>query len=261
VLTDRARLAIDDPDHVARALDAIAPWAVVNTAGWVRVDDAEGDPDGCYAANTTGAARMAEACAARNLPFATFSSDLVFGGDKGAPYVEDDPVAPANVYGASKAAAEREVLGAGGRSLVIRTSAFFSPHDPYNFAAWIRRELAAGREAEAAEDLIISPTYVPDLVHATLDLLIDGETGLRHLANAGACSWAEFGRRIAETLGLDIRLVKARPAASFGWPAPRPAMCVLGSRYGALLPSLEDAIGRYAEAVGRTASAQRALEA
>lgn len=261
VLTDRARLAIDDPARVAGALDAIAPWAVINTAGWVRVDDAEDDPEACYAANTTGAAILAEACAARNVPFVTFSSDLVFGGDQSAPYVEDDPVAPANVYGASKAAAEREVLRLGGRALVIRTSAFFSPHDPHNFAAWVRRELTAGREVQAAEDLVISPTYVPDLAHATLDLLVDGETGLRHLANVGACSWAEFGRRIAEALGLDARLVKARPAAGFGWPAPRPTFCVLGSRHGALLPALEDAIGRYADTIGRTVPSALAREA
>jgi dTDP-4-dehydrorhamnose reductase len=261
VLTDRARLAIDEPGAIARALDDLSPWAVVNAAGWVRVDDAESDAEGCYAANTRGAALLAEACAGRGLPFATFSSDLVFGGDKAAPYVEDDPVAPANVYGASKAAVEEAVLRAGGRPLVIRTSAFFSPHDPYNFADWIRRELTAGREIEAAEDLIISPTYVPDLVHATLDLLIDGETGLRHLANGGACSWAEFGRRIAEALGLDAGLVKARPAGSFGWPAPRPAMCVLGSRHGSLLPSLEDAIGRYADAIGRTTPVTQARTA
>lgn len=260
-LTSRSRLALEDREHVARALDEIAPWAVVNTAGWVRVDDAERDRDGCFRANTEGAAILAAACAERGLPFVTFSSDLVFDGEQAEPYAEHHAVNPRNVYGDSKASAERAVLEVGGRPLVIRTAAFFSPHDPYNFAAFVRRELTAGRAVEAAEDLVISPTYVPDLVHGALDLLIDGETGLRHLANAGACSWAEFARKIAHALGLPAQLVRPQPAASFGWPAPRPPRCALTSTYGQLLPTLDDALSRFALAAGRSRSLARAAEA
>jgi dTDP-4-dehydrorhamnose reductase len=91
--------------------------------------------------------------------------------------VESDAPNPLNVYGRSKAEAERRTLAAGGKPLVVRTAAFFSPHDPHNFAAWVVRELSAGRPVRAAEDAVVSPTYVPDLVRAAFDLLIDGETG------------------------------------------------------------------------------------
>ncbi|MBW8811959.1 MAG: sugar nucleotide-binding protein [Caulobacterales bacterium] len=249
-LTSRQELAIDDPESIGRCLDASHAWGVINAAGWVRVDEAEADRTGCFAANALGAGNLALACAARDLPFVTFSSDLVFDGRTNRPYVESDAPAPLNAYGASKAEAERRVLAAGGRPLVIRTAAFFSPHDPYNFAAHVRRTLAAGEVLEAAEDLVVSPTYVPHLVEATLDLMVDGDTGVRHLANAGQVSWAEFALRLAQALDLDAALVRPVPGASFGWPAARPAYAPLATERGQVLPSLEQAIGRFAAQVG-----------
>jgi len=245
-LTARDALPLDDAAAIGRALDRIAPWAVINAAGWVRVDEAETERAACLAANGHGAIALARACAERGLPFVGYSSDLVFDGRAGRAYVEGDAPAPLNVYGESKALAERGVLEAGGKALMIRTAAFFSPYDPHNFAAHVVRSLAAGQAMEAADDLVVSPTYVPDLVDATLDLLIDGETGLRHLANAGAVSWADFARRVAQALGLDAAMVIGRPAAAFGWPAARPAHAPLDSERGALMPSLDNAIARYA---------------
>jgi dTDP-4-dehydrorhamnose reductase len=175
-----------------------------------------------------------------------FSSDLVFDGRTGRPYVEGDAPCPLNVYGESKARAEREILALGGCGLMVRTAAFFSAYDPYNFAAYVARTLAAGQTLEAAEDLVVSPTYVPDLVDAVLDLVIDGERGLRHLANPGALSWAEFARAIARALDLDPGLVRGVPAASFGWAAARPAYVALSTERGQVMPPLENAIARYA---------------
>lgn len=85
-------------------------------------------------------------------------------------------------------------------SLVIRTSAFFGPWDEYNFVTIALRHLSAGNTFVAAEDGIVSPTYVPDLVHTSLDLLIDGENGLWHLANKGAIAWADLARLVAKKL-------------------------------------------------------------
>ena len=248
-LTARRELSLDDDASVARMLDAAEPWAVVNAAGWVRVDEAEAEPAGCFAANAEGAVRLARACRDRGLPTAAFSSDLVFDGRRDRPYVESDAPAPLNVYGASKARAEREILELGGKALVVRTAAFFSAYDPYNFAAHLLRTLAASQPFSAAEDLTISPTYVPDLVDAVLDLMLDGETGVRHLANEGALSWAEFARELARAFDLDADLVRGAPAASFGWAAARPAYAALGTERGRLMPPLENAIARYAAVV------------
>jgi dTDP-4-dehydrorhamnose reductase len=248
-LTARHELDLDDESSVARVLDEVRPWAVINAAGWVRVDEAEADAQACMAANGAGAARLARACARLDLPMAGFSSDLVFDGRLNRPYVESDGPSPLSVYGTSKARAEQEVLALGGRALMVRTAAFFSPYDPHNFAAHAIRTLAAGQVFTAAEDLVVSPTYVPDLVDAVLDLLIDGETGLRHLANPAAVSWAEFARLLAGALDLDGGLVRGVPAASFGWAAARPANGALGTERGEIMPPLENAIARYGSAM------------
>ncbi|HYG25959.1 MAG TPA: sugar nucleotide-binding protein, partial [Caulobacteraceae bacterium] len=254
VLTGRSMLSLDEQDSIDRVLDQYVPWAVINAAGWVRVDDAEADPEGCLRANAEGALRLAQACHDRDLPYAAFSSDLVFDGKARRPYVESDEPNPLNVYGRSKARAERDILALGGRALMIRTAAFFSPFDPYNFASHVVRSLTAGREVVAAKDLTISPTYVPDLVSATLDLLIDGEAGIWHLANQGEITWAGFAERVAELLGLDASLIRAVPASQCGWPAPRPAYVPLASERGCLMPTLDHALARYARMVEESLS-------
>lgn len=248
-LTGRGELSLADESSIARTLDETQPWAVINAAGWVRVDDAEADPAGCMAANARGASRLARACAERGVQSVGFSSDLVFDGCLDRPYVESDAPCPLNVYGASKAKAEAEIAALDCPALVIRTAAFFSPYDPYNFAAQAVRTLAAGQVFQAAEDLTVSPTYVPDLVGAVLDLLMDGETGLWHLANEGALSWAAFARQVAAALDLDATLVRGVPASRFAWSAARPAYAALASERGRVMPPLADAIARYAATV------------
>jgi dTDP-4-dehydrorhamnose reductase len=245
-LTARSELDLEDGASIAGLLVSADPWAVINAAGWVRVDEAETQAAGCMAANAEGAVRLAKACSERGLPSVGFSSDLVFDGGLERPYVESDAPCPLNVYGASKARSEQDILALDGRALIVRTAAFFSPYDPYNFASHVLRTLAAGQTFAAAEDLVVSPTYVPDLVNAVLDLLIDGEAGLRHLANPAAVSWADFARMVARAIDLDPGLVQGRPSASFGWAATRPNYAALGTERGLVMPPLEEAIGRYA---------------
>ena len=177
-----------------------------------------------------------------------FSSDLVFDGRKGSPYTEGDTPNPLNTYGRSKVMAEAAIT-ATKRGLAIRTAAFFSPYDRFNFAHAVVETLGRGQPFEAADDQFISPTYVPELVEASLDCLIDGDHGIRHLANAGRVSWASFARLIAMTLEFDPALVIGRPGASFGWPAARPSDVALTSERPGLMKPLENALGHYADAV------------
>jgi dTDP-4-dehydrorhamnose reductase len=245
-LATRQEIDIADADSVARSLEIFGPWAVVNAAGYVRVDEAEIDTQACFRENAVGPAMLAAACRDRGIALLTYSSDLVFDGAKRAPYVESDPVAPLNVYGRSKAVAEQVVLAALPAALVVRTSAFFSPSDHHNFVTKALASLEAGRPFAATDD-VVSPTYVPDLVDQSLDLLIDGERGIWHLANAGAITWAELARRAARLAGLDpTRVWSAAPGVP-GIDAQRPAYSALASERGWLLPSLDDALLRYME--------------
>jgi dTDP-4-dehydrorhamnose reductase len=243
-LLGRAQLDIAERESVVRAIDRYEPWAIINTAGYVRVDDAEADAEKCMRENVVGPVCLARECERNGLPFVTFSSDLVFDGLKNDQYVESDQRSPLNVYGRSKAEAELQVLEHFSKALVIRTSAFFGPWDRFNFVHLVLDTLTKGRSFFAAADITISPTYVPDLVNAVLDLLIDGEHGVWHVANSGQVTWAEFARLAALKGGRDATGVKSRPARALGFVAPRPSFTAMTSERGSFMPPFEESLDR-----------------
>ncbi|HYV97086.1 MAG TPA: family 1 glycosylhydrolase [Gemmatimonadaceae bacterium] len=244
-ITTRRDLDIASPADVQRAMERHRPWAVVNAAGYVRVDDAEWAVERCHRENALGAEVLAERCTANGVGLVVFSSDLVFDGQRSSPYVEGDPVTPLNEYGRSKADAERRVLGVMRDALVVRTSAFFGPWDSYNVVTQALRALARGESYVAASDVVVSPTYVPDLVHATLDLLVDRASGVWHLANTGAVTWADLIRHAADLADVNASRLDARASSELGYIASRPSYSALASERATLLPPLGDALERY----------------
>jgi dTDP-4-dehydrorhamnose reductase len=242
----RRNLDIADASAVTAVIGAISPWAIVNCAGFVRVDDAEQERHACQRENVDGARVLARACANTGTRFVTVSTDLVFDGHKRAPYVETDHVRPLCEYGRSKAEAEALVLAADPAALIIRTAAFFGEHDQYNFVTRALQSLASGQPYTAISDVVVSPTYVPDLVDAMLDLLIDGEAGVWHVATGGAVTWEELARRAAHTVGVSTATLRAVPLEELGLQANRPRYTALGSARGTLLGPLDDALRRYA---------------
>jgi dTDP-4-dehydrorhamnose reductase len=255
----RSELDITDALQVRRAIERFKPWAIVNAAGYVRVDDAELDRSACYKVNAEGAASLARECSSSGIQLVSFSTDLVFDGTKNKPYIESDQPAPINAYGESKSAAERSVFEAHGDALIIRTSAFFGRWDEANFAHLVLESIGNGIPFQAAYDCNVSPTYVPDLVEATMDLLIDEEKGIWHLANAGNITWYEFAREIASKTLHASDLVRPVSIESMGLAARRPKYSALTSERGSLLPSLEDALKRWADS--RFAARAAALQA
>lgn len=244
VALGRSGLDIADPASVRAALREVRPWGLINAAGFVRVDDAEEEAALCRRENTLGPALLAEACAASEIRFATFSSDLVFDGRAARPYLESDPVGPLGVYGRSKADAERLVAANYPGALIIRTSAFFGPWDRHNFLWDFRNRLLRGENVGVSADTWVSPTCVPELIDAALDLFLDGEKGIWHVANSGAASWADLARAVARLLGTGSEKVSALPTAQMTWKAPRPRMSALASQRGRLLGPWQDALER-----------------
>jgi len=253
VLT-RQEMDITDPASVNDAIMRFKPWAIVNAGGYVRVDEAEADAERCIRENTLGPTVLALACIRHALRFMTFSSDLVFDGAKDGPYLESDPGNPLNMYGRSKLEAELRVLEADPQALVIRTSAFFGPWDQHNFVTQALNALDAGQPFQAVHDLVVTPTYVPDLVNVSLDLLIDRERGIWHLSNGDALSWAELARRACAAAGVPDERLQEVSADACGFIAQRPRNTALGSERAVLMPSLDDALRRYVLAVQERAN-------
>ena len=239
VLTGRSDLDITDEASIAAALDRIRPWAVINTAGFVRTWEAAERQEECFRANVTGPELLAKACKLHGIPLVTFSSDLVFDGKLGRSYVEPDTPAPVCEYGRSKAEAEARLMTIDADALIVRTSAFFGPWDRYNFLVNTVERLRRGEDVFASEQTIVSPTYVPDLVHATLDLLLDEEKGVWHLTNQGAISWHELARAVADRAKLDSRKIIVPDR-------DEPSDTSLTSKRGLLLRPLDHALDDFA---------------
>lgn len=249
-LLSRNEVEISNLNSVTQAIATYKPWVVINAAGFVRVDEAEEKIEDCDRDNAEGPKQLAKACLEQGIKFLTFSSDLVFDGKKEGPYLESDDTNPLNAYGRSKANAEKFVSEIHPSSLIIRTSAFFGPWDKYNFISDVFAHIDNGRIFTAVADATISPTYVPHLVNACLDLIIDNEQGIWHVSNNDAITWYEFACLAAKMSERSTNLI--HPVYNVSGPAEMPVNSVLQSEKGVLLPSLESALKDYLEEISIT---------
>ena len=252
---ERLDLASATPD-IAGLIAETRPAAVINAAAFTAVDAAETETEVCLRLNRDAPARMAEACAAADIPFVHLSTDYVFDGEKGAPYVETDPRAPINAYGASKAAGEAalEAIAAGGARLaVIRSSWVFAPGGGGFLAAMLG---ARAREAvRVVADQAGSPTPASAFGAAALllaEALADRDPaaeGLFHAAGRAAVSRAEFAEALFARLTRGPRVIRVA-SSEFPVPARRPRDTRLSSArleaaFGWRAPSLDEALGAY----------------
>lgn len=196
---------------------------VLHAAAWTGVDGAEDDPQGAAAVNVGGTAHAASLGA----PLVAFSSDYVFDGRKGSPYVESDGPNPLSAYGRTKLHGE---AAAGERAWVVRSSWLFGPTG-HNFVRTMLRLGAERDEVAVVDDQRGCPTYVGHLARATREV-VHLPFGVWHVAAAGDCTWADFAEAIFEQAGLSCR-VRRIGSAEFGAKAPRPAVSVLRSERGA----------------------------
>jgi dTDP-4-dehydrorhamnose reductase len=222
-------------DVTQSAPSGLGPFDVVlHAAAWTDVDGAEESPEGALAVNQAGTRNVV----ALGAPVVYYSTDYVFDGTKGAPYVESDAPAPLSAYGRSKLAGEGEIRA----GWIVRSSWLFGPSG-HNFVRTMLRLGAQQDEVAVVDDQRGSPTYVGHLAWATRELLERPE-GVWHVAAGGDCTWAELAEAIFDEAGLDCR-VRRTTTAELGRPARRPPYSVLRSeREGTpRLPSWRDGLG------------------
>lgn len=245
----RETLDLTRPEAIAPYLAAQAPDVVINTAAYTAVDAAETEEAAAFALNADAPSVLAEACRAGGRLLIHLSTDYVFSGDGGAPYAEDAPVAPLNVYGRSKAEGERRVLAADPDALIIRTAWLLSRDS--GFINAIRSRLLAGETVRVVDDQLGSPTFVRDLAAALPALAAArragrGDAGLLHVAGPQQASWLDLAHALA--LSIDrIEGVKCVDSATYAAIAPRPAdsrldVTKLRSAYGISLRAWTAAI-------------------
>jgi dTDP-4-dehydrorhamnose reductase len=227
---------LDVTDRAA-VREAIGPDDLVfNCAAWTDVDGAEEHEDEATRVNEAGARNVAEAAGA----VVYVSSDYVFDGRKGEPYLESDAPAPLSAYGRSKLAGERATADANPRHFVVRSSWLFGAGGR-NF---VETMLGLGPEVRVVDDQVGSPTFTGHLAEALLSLAGTDDHGMHHMAASGACSWFEFAREIFARAGVDVR-VEPCSTEEFPRPAPRPAYSVLGSERGHRLPDWRAGLDAY----------------
>ncbi|MDH5334596.1 MAG: dTDP-4-dehydrorhamnose reductase [Thermoleophilia bacterium] len=201
------------------------PDLVLHTAAWTDVDGAEAHPQAAAAVNVGGVAHAA----ALGVPLVVYSTDYVFDGEKGEPYVESDGPRPRSAYGRTKLHGE---AAAGDRAWIVRTSWLFGPTG-HNFVRTMLRLGAERDEVAVVDDQRGCPTYVGHLAEATRSLVDAGAPfGVWHVAADGDCTWAELAEAIFAEAGVRCR-VRRVTTAELGRPAPRPACSVLRSEKGA----------------------------
>ena len=235
---------LTDPDSVLALVKNEHPDVIINAAAYTAVDRAESEPDQAYAVNRDGPAHLAASAAVTRVPLIHLSTDYVFDGSKAEPWIEEDPVAPLGVYGASKAAGEQAIRERLEAHLILRTSWVHAPFGS-NF---VRTMLRLGRERPelgVVDDQIGRPTYAPDLANALITLAtklagIDGRGfGTFHLGGGGeSVSWYGFAAAIfarAAALGATVPRLRPITTADYPTPARRPAYSTLsGARIQAV---------------------------
>lgn len=241
----RAELDVTDAGALERKLDLERPDVVLNCAAWTDVDGAEQAEEAAFAVNGTGAGSVAGAAAAVGAGVVYVSTDYVFDGAKGAPYVESDQPAPLSAYGRTKLAGEEATAAANKRHFIVRTAGLFGVGGA-NFVETMLRLAEAQNEVLVVRDQVGSPTYTWHLAYGLIRLIEGLEYGIHHMAAGGECSWYEFAREIFEQAQVECKVLSGT-TEMLGRPAPRPAFSALTSQreHAIRLPSWQDGLAGY----------------
>lgn len=246
-------LDITDKKAVERVVKKEKPDLVMNATAYHVVPDCEVYPDKAFLVNVIAVRDIAQICYEQNIRFVHYSTDYVFDGKKGSPYIENDLPSPVQTYGVSKVAGEYMALAVNPKNIVIRSSGVYggkygSHSKKGNFALNILKDKEKDT-LEVSSEQIVNPTYAVDLANATYDLLSHKNAiGIYHLANEGYCSWVEFTKGIMKLVGSKTKVVPVDRSGQSGG-ARRPLFSALkntrAAKLGIKLPSWQDAIKRY----------------
>lgn len=226
-------LDVCNEEQVRAILQREAPDLVINTAAYHRVDECETNVARSFEVNAFGAKNVADASREAGAAVMFISTDYVFDGEKGSPYVEEDLPRPLSVYGASKLAGEHLVRQANPRHFVVRSSSLFGVAGASgkggNFVETMLRKARAGEALRVVDDQVSSPTLTLDLAQKLAELAATEKFGLYQITNSGQTSWCNFAAKIFELCELSPSLT-AISSQELAAPAARPSFSVMENR-------------------------------
>ncbi len=221
---DLEDIDITSLESVQKVLFTLKPKIVINAAAYTDVDGCETNQELAMQVNGEGVAHLAMISSEIGAKLVQVSTDYVFDGSKGSPYLEDEPTRPLSVYGESKLAGEMNARF-NPDHLIVRTQWLYG-HKGKNFVETMLRLATEKKELAVVDDQIGSPTWTVDLALAIKALVEKDCRGTYHAANAGFCSWNEFARAIFAESGTDVT-VNPMLTKDLGRPAPRPLYSTL----------------------------------
>jgi dTDP-4-dehydrorhamnose reductase len=224
---------ITQPEETRAVLRRLEPEVVINTAAYHRVDECEDNPQTSFLVNATAVRDLSLAALDLGFVLVHFSTDYVFDGKKGHPYVEEDQPNPLSVYAVSKLAGEFFVRSLLERYFLVRTCGLYgeasSREKGYNFVDRMITLALEGKTIRVVSDQWVTPTSAAELAERIAELIQTTQFGLYHLTNEGHCTWFQFAQRIFSLAGIDARL-ESVDTRGFGAKAPRPFYSVLENR-------------------------------
>jgi dTDP-4-dehydrorhamnose reductase len=272
---ERTELDLARPESIRRVIREVRPQLVVNAGAYTAVDAAENDATSAFAVNAEALAVLSEEAKGVDALLVHYSTDYVFDGTKGSPYIETDATNPLNTYGKSKLAGEQAIRESGVAHVILRTSWVYATRGR-NFLLTILRLACEREELRVVSDQTGAPTCAEEIAAATSKILErvfapDNRPamelcGTYHMTAGGETTWYGFAKAILEeashasaepawfaaaTKGhpLIARRVVAIPTAEFPTPARRPAYSVLSNArllesFGTQLPDWRSQVHR-----------------
>jgi len=253
VALTRRELDLTDGNAVSTAVTSARPGVILNCAAYNAVDQAQDDAPAALAVNAFAVHDLARAAVVSGARLVHYSTDFVFDGMALTPYVEDAPANPRSVYGQSKLVGEWLALEAPG-SLVLRVESLFGGPATRSSIDRIIETLRSGEAPRVFVDRVVSPSYVEDVIDATLALLtLEAPGGIYHCVNSGSTTWHGLAEVVANLLGAQVGL-QGVAMADVPTRAARPQYCALSnarlSALGIEMPTWQDALARHVRSLG-----------
>jgi dTDP-4-dehydrorhamnose reductase len=254
IFTTQESMPVHDEAAVQKMFAAHTPAYCINCAAYTAVDKAESEQDLAFAVNAEGTRILAAACKSYNTRFIHISTDYVFNGQSPAPYKEDAPTDPINVYGASKLKGEQLCRETNPQAIIIRTAWVYSSFGK-NFVKTMMKLMHDRPAINVVNDQVGAPTYAADLAKCMLQIVAGSQEadshwqpGIYHYSNLGRISWFDFAVAIKELTGSTCT-VNPIPSQQFPTPAKRPSFSLLDTgkirqTFHCIVPEWKESLGK-----------------